>query len=169
MDRPDIPIRIALLADHPECLPTLVRWFEDEWQPHYGPHGEGSAEHDLNECCRRDALPLALVAMNEDADPVATAALRQSSVGAQPGEGPWLAALLVAPQYRRHGIATALVTAIGDEALARGFDRLFTSTDAEAFVSGQSGWQALRQETSLRGPITVYSKSLENPHPEDRV
>ena len=93
--------------------------------------------------------------------------MRQTSVGAKSGEGPWLAALLVPPESRRRGIAKALVSAIADEALARGFGEIFTSTDADTFVSSLSGWRAVRQETSLRGPITVYSKRLEAPRPDD--
>ncbi|MEX3008314.1 GNAT family N-acetyltransferase [Hoeflea sp. TYP-13] len=158
-------IRIVPLADKQECLPVLARWFEAEWEPHYGPEGEGNAEHDLAECCRRDALPMALVALDGDGNIAGTVALRRSSVGSRPGEEPWLGALLVDPKRRRRGIGTILVAAIADQARALGFDALYTSTDAETFLSVQAGWLPLRLETSLRGPITVYVKRLDAPNP----
>jgi len=34
-------LRIEHLADHPEVLPTLRKWFEAEWEPYYGPNGPG--------------------------------------------------------------------------------------------------------------------------------
>ncbi len=153
-------IRITLLVDRPECVPTLTRWFEEEWEPHYGSHGKGDAGADLAECCRSDVLPLALVALDARGNPVGTVALRQSSVGSRPFESPWLAALLVEPGKRRQGVGTLLVAAIVEQARTLGFDALYTSTDAETLLSAQSGWRQLRHETSLRGPVTVYVKRL---------
>ena len=164
MAEPASSIRIVPLTDSRESLPVLVNRFVEEWEPYYGPQGEGDAERDLDECCRRDGLPIALVALDEDDTVAGTVALRSASVGSRPGEEPWLVALLVDPQKRRRGIGTALVEAIADEAEALGFDALYTSTDAGHFLSAQKGWRSLRQESSLRGPITVYRRQLRLDH-----
>ncbi|WP_136658822.1 GNAT family N-acetyltransferase [Nitratireductor sp. XY-223] len=154
-------IRIFHLADLPECIPLLAGWFVAEWEPYYGAAGPGDAKSDLADCCRRDGLPTALVAVDAGETVVGTIALRPSSVGSRPGEGPWLSAFLVAAPRRRQGIGSRLVAVIEDRARELGFDTLFTSTDARDFLSAQKGWQPLRQEASLRGPVTVYRRRLD--------
>ena len=156
----DTSIRIVALAQAKDCMPLLADWFVAEWEPYYGANGPGDAGQDLAECCRRDGLPTALVAIDERGTAAGTAALRPVSVGSRPGEGPWLSALLVDPARRRKGIGTRLVAAIEELARSRRSNALFTSTDAHAFLSAQKGWQPFRQEASLRGPITVYRRRL---------
>ena len=99
--------RIVQLADAPDALPTLARWFVAEWAPYYGPGGPGDATADLEGCRNRDALPIALVALDDDGAVVGTAALKAESVGSEQAAGPWLAAFVVgrgaSPARRRHG------------------------------------------------------------------
>ncbi|MGI9384844.1 MAG: GNAT family N-acetyltransferase [Methyloligellaceae bacterium] len=153
-------IRIVPLAETPESLPVLVRWFIEEWAPYYGTGGPGDAERDLTECCNRDTLPIALVALDADGYAVGTAALKRESVGGDPGQTPWLAAFLVGVAHRGQGIGTLLVAAIEKEARRLGFTAVYTSTDAAEGIVKKRGWEPLAQATSLRGPITIYKLEL---------
>ena len=59
----------------------------------------------------------------------------------RPDLSPWLAALYVAPTFRRRGIARALVKAIEDHARTVGTKTLYLYTsEAEAFYAGL-GWR----------------------------
>ena len=37
-------MKIELLADNTEILPSLVDWYEREWSPYYGVDGPGDAQ-----------------------------------------------------------------------------------------------------------------------------
>lgn len=160
---PDIhkPLRIALLADVPECLSKLAAMFVTEWEPYYGPEGEGDANLDLAACCNRNELPVALVALDADGEVAGTAALKADSVGSEPEEAPWLAALVVAENRKREGIGAMLIEAVEDLARRLGYDVLFTSAEPENSLSAAGEWVALRQVPSLRGSITVYRRRLD--------
>ena len=60
-------MRIEPLRNHAEVLSTLVRWFETEWAPYYGPAGPGSARDDLSAAIDSNAgaLPETFVALDD--------------------------------------------------------------------------------------------------------
>ncbi len=154
-------VRIIHLIEVPGTVPSLARWFVEEWAPYYGPDGPGVAEEDLVACCNRDQIPIALVAIDAERNVIGTAALKSESVGSEPGQGPWLAAFLVGTDHRGKGVGTSLVEAIEQEAFRLGFQTIYTSTDAAKGIYRRRGWEALNQVSSLRGPITVYRKNLD--------
>ncbi|MFQ5955865.1 MAG: GNAT family N-acetyltransferase [Kiloniellales bacterium] len=148
--------RIVHLTEAAEVTPTLVRWFIDAWTPWYGPDGEGDAEQDLAACHSRDSLPICLVALGPDGEPLGTAALKSESAGSELGVGPWLAALLVGPVHRGRGVGTALIAAIEAEARRLGFPAIYVSTNVAEGLFRRRGWQPFATTSSLWGPVTVY-------------
>ncbi len=93
-------LRIEYLADCPAVMPHLENWFLREWAPYYSADGPGDAADDLRSSCNRRALPITLVALKGD-ELCATGALKTESVATHKHLGPWVAALLVTPKYRR--------------------------------------------------------------------
>ncbi len=153
-------LRIVHLVDFPQAIPVLTRWFIEEWEPFYGPEGPGDAKADLSACCRRDDLPIGLVALGMDDDVLGTAALKSSSVGGELGVGPWLAALLVGKDHQGRGVGRALVEAIEGEACRLGFGSIYTSSELDESIMGGRGWQAFGSTESLKGPITIYRRGV---------
>ena len=151
-----LALRIVLLADRPDLIPTLTDWFVAEWEPYYGADGPGDAASDLRGCLNRDTLPVALVALGTDDTLLGTAALKEESVGSELGVGPWLAAFLVAPEHRGRGVGTALVAVIEGEAARLGFAEVYTSTDAAEGILQRRGWLPFGATESLRGPLKIY-------------
>lgn len=154
-------MRIEYLADLPEAAGELERWFVEEWAPWYGPGGGGDAAADLAASMNRNALPICLVALGPKGDVRGTVSLKADSVGSEWGYGPWLAALLVAPQYRRRGVAGALVARIESEARRLGYGAVYSSTDTSAAILERRGWTPIGGTDSLRGPLTIYRWSAE--------
>jgi len=113
-------LKIELLADHPEALPTLKDLFESEWEPYYGAEGPGDAETDIKNSANRTELPIAVVAL-VDGNVCGTAALKTESVTSYPDYFPWLAGLLVAPEYRRQGMGEQLMEKIENLAKQLGY------------------------------------------------
>lgn len=135
-------MEIHLLADHPEHVPVLAEWFHAEWG-HTVAWGTvpGFAEK-LRTHLNRDALPLALVAL-EGAAPVGTASLRAAEMASRPELTPWLGGMYVREDTRGRGVGAALVRAAEDRARALGFREMYLfATDREAFYRAL-GWSAL--------------------------
>lgn len=151
-------VNIGLLADHLDVIPTLVTWFEDEWEPYYGPSGPGDAEGDVTASANRASLPICLVAFVGD-ELVGTIALKDASIS-HPELKPWGAAMLVRSAWRRRGVGTALVEALEKLARDLGYPKLYMSTDAANSIVESRGWKAFDSADSLRGTITVYEFSL---------
>lgn len=122
-------IHVRYLAERPEALPTLVAWFEDEWEPYYGPNGPGDARSDLSGSMNRDHLPICLVALDDGGALLGTISLKSTSIS-HPELGSWGATSLVAPGMRRRGVGTVLVRPLENEAARLGFEKLYKSTDA---------------------------------------
>ncbi len=152
--------RILHLLEAPAAKPQLVRWFVEAWAPWFGPGGQGDAEADLAACADRDRLPLCLLALDGEDKPLGTAALKQESLGSELGYGPWLAALLVAPEHRGRGIGRALIEAIVAEARRLGHQALYTSSGLPPGRLWPRGWRPVGESQSLRGDITVYRLDL---------
>jgi hypothetical protein len=155
---PASPVRVDFLCDRPALIPELVRWFEAEWTPNYGPDGPGvgTAECDIRKCCNRDSLLLALVALENGERLIGTAALKTDPLCTHPRLGPWLAALVAASDAAE----TALVQGIETEAARLGFDVIYTGMEEGSPVLLRRGWSVIGQSNSLRGPIAVYEKVL---------
>ncbi|MBT6409689.1 MAG: GNAT family N-acetyltransferase [Nitrospina sp.] len=153
-------MRIAHLIEHPFVIPVLTQWFMDEWTPWYGPGGSGNAKQDLEECSRRDALPICLIALSENGTVLGTGTLKSKSTGSKRSDGPWMSALLVSKNYRGKGIGTALIEAIEKEAQRLGFSSVYCSTNTAENTLQRRGWEADGTAETLRGPVPVYRLKL---------
>ena len=150
---------IALLIDRPSAIPRLAELFTDEWTPWYGSDGKGNARSDLVECMNRDRLPIAVVAENTHGLVLGTAALKQESLGSEYGFSPWLAAVVVDPDFRDHGIGTSLIRTVEEHAEKLAFSEIYTSTDTAISIVERRGWECLDQTVqSLRGSVSIYKK-----------
>jgi GNAT superfamily N-acetyltransferase len=134
-------------------IPTLTDWYQSEWEPYYGKDGPGDARADLESRCNRDELPIGLVAI-ENNQVLGTAAL---DLDVTTDLKPSVVGLLVAPAYRRQGIATALLNAAEDLARQLGYSRLFVSTTVLGDLLNQLGWEAMGAVQFLNAePGSVY-------------
>ena len=157
-------VKIVHLVDVPETISILVRWFIEEWEPYYGSSGPGDAQRDLTSCCNRADIPLAIVALDVNGNPVGTAALKPHSLDSHRHLSPWLAALLVERGQRRKGVASALIAAIEDEARRLGFDTLYSDTGSGSTLLQRRSWQELEVGIpTLREPATLYCLELNPP------
>jgi GNAT superfamily N-acetyltransferase len=150
-------MRVALLADHTGAIDTLAAWYEHEWGPYYGAQGPGDAAADLASRCNRDRLPVGLVAMDDDRL-VGTAALGRDAAS---GLMPAVVGLLVLPEFRRQGVAGALLDAAGQLANELGCDELFISTSILGEFLQREGWREKDDVDFMNGERgKVYVRSL---------
>ena len=152
-------IAFEYLADHPEVVPLLKEWFEQEWEPYYGLNGPGNAEEDLLTCSRRDSLPIALIATC-DGEVCGTAALKSESIATHTHLTPWVAALIVSPPYRSRGIGTALISQTGRLAKSLGFNKIYFGGRRTENTLVRNGWKVLEPIEYLVGDGSIYEKTL---------
>lgn len=152
-------VQIDYLADHPEALPILQVWFETEWPTYYGPGGSGNAEQDLVAYSSREKLPIGVVAHLEDRL-CGIAALKPDSIHTHRHLGPWAAAGLVAPEFRRRGIGTRLIEALGAIAKDRGYSVIYSGTRTATGLLERNGWEFVERVKYNGEDISVYQKAL---------
>ena len=148
---------IEPLSDHMGVIPTLTEWYQSEWEPYYGIDGPGDARADLVSRCNRDEIPAALVAI-ENKRVFGTAAL---DLDVTTDLTPSVVGLLVGPEYRRRGIATALLKATEDFARQLGYPRLYVSTTVLRDLLNRLGWRAMGEVQFLNAELgSVYVRDL---------
>lgn len=152
-------IKIELLADHPEVLPILERWFVAEWPSWYGAQGPGDAAGDLHSYASAVGLPRAVVAFAEG-EVCGVAALKADSIASHAHLTPWAAAGLVDPSRRGRGIGTHLVTALESEARVLGYSRIYSGTNTARSLLERCGWQLIEDISHDGEPLGVFSKNL---------
>jgi GNAT superfamily N-acetyltransferase len=155
----DSKLRIEPLANHPEVIPLLKEWFETEWESYYGPTGPGDAQSDLLSYANRGELPVGVVAFYEN-EVCGVAALRSESIATHTHLGPWAAAGLVSPLYRRRGIGTALVRALEEVARSRGYSRIYCGTSIANRLLERRSWQLIERVKYDGEDVSIYQKAL---------
>ncbi len=153
-------MRIEYLADYPEHIPTLSRWFYAQWRWFLPPESSASAiEVKFRTHLNRDALPMALVALDGD-ELLGTASLRVNDMDVFTELSPWLGGVYVAPAHRRKGVGRHLVGAVERKALELGHPSIFLFTfDQASFYQGLA-WSRLTQLEYHGHPVVVMQKAL---------
>lgn len=152
-------LRLVRLSDCPEALPSLATLMEQVWPDHYGTGKVGCALGDLQQRAESN-LPFGIAAMEAGGTAVGGVGVESTSYGANNEEAPWLVGLLVAPAYRRQGIAGLLIEAVETEASRLGIGRLYATVSRAAGLMVRQGWTGLRQVEDQSEGWTVMTKEI---------
>ncbi|MBA2655007.1 MAG: GNAT family N-acetyltransferase [Gammaproteobacteria bacterium] len=108
-----------------------------------------------------DQLPITLVALSEQT-PVGMASLRIND-GIRPDLEPWLGSLVVHPKYRGSRVGERLIKAIEQEALARGYEKLYLLAFDATIPNWYSrlGWKKMGTDELFTHTVTVMQLELE--------
>lgn len=135
---------LPLCAALNEVSGPLAAVMRGAWPEWYGPSGDGDAESDLARRRRDSGLPYGMVALRAGTR-VGTVAIAAESYGALPRECVWLTGLVVAPDMRGRGIASALVAAIEAAAATASFTEIHTTTITAQGLMRRRGWREVRR------------------------
>jgi GNAT superfamily N-acetyltransferase len=152
-------MQIDYLMNHQEFLPNLAGLHYEEWA--YLRPGESleARTSRLRSYMGRQGIPTAVVALDQRAR-LGSAMLVAKDLDTHPHLSPWLAGVYVHPKFRRHGIATALVSRIIDEARSLGTRTLYLYTaSAEQFFS-RLGWSVMETGVFHDTPVAVMSYEI---------
>ncbi len=146
-----------MLADYPDVIPTLTEWYILEWKPYYGNQGPGDAKNDLISRCNHEVTPIGLVAM-EDNKVCGTIAL---DLDTATNLTPSVVGLLVGHDYRRRGIATALLESAEDLARRLDYNQIYISTTILGDLLTSMDWYVLGEVEFLNAEKgSIYVRDL---------
>jgi GNAT superfamily N-acetyltransferase len=154
-------MRIDYLSEHPEFIPTLAGWHQEEWA-RFSSHRTVEERIERYRGFGRRAVPTAFVAF-EGSEPMGSANLVAHDMETRMQLTPWLASVYVAPGFRRRGIAAGLCERVVEEARALGFEKLYLFTpDQEAFYA-KRGWKTLERAEYRHHTVVIMSIDLAEP------
>ncbi|HMD79932.1 MAG TPA: GNAT family N-acetyltransferase [Anaerolineales bacterium] len=152
-------IRISFLADYPDTIPTLVKWFRAQWPDYHAAISDEEMKQDFLEDAARDRLPIRLIAF-ESNELAGTIILREDGSEMLPDFQPELGGLYVVESHRGHGIATKLVQAGMKVAREQGYETVYATTVAAAGILERLGWEFLQTVVYQEGPTALYRCKL---------
>ena len=152
-------MHVAYLADHPEAIPTLARWFQEESPDYFAGWTPEEMEQHFQPWLHRDRLPLGLVAF-EQGEVVGCIVLREKALDREPAHSPGLGGLHVGEQHRGRGIGSALVKAGMDAARALGYDTVYTGTGTAAGILERLGWEPMESLVYHGHAVVLYGCTL---------
>ncbi len=132
-------MEIAYLADHPDWVPVVALMHQLTMRM----PSERNYDHSLQMFAargNRDKLPIALVAI-EDSIPVGSVSLVQRQLNVGDACSPWLAGLFVLAEYRKRGVADALMREAEQLAVALGHHRLYLFTHTAELYYRKRDWE----------------------------
>ena len=152
-------ITIGFLADYPDTIPTLAKWFREQWPDYYAAMSQAELEQDFLEDASRDRLPTRLVAF-QSSKLAGTIILRKQRNETFSEFQPELGGLYVVDSHRGRGIATELVRAGMQVAREQGYETVFATTVVAAGILERSGWEFLKTVVHEDGELSLYRCKL---------
>lgn len=152
-------IRIRFLADHPDTIPTRVKWFRSQWPEYHAAMSDEGMEHDFLEDASRVRLPIRLIAF-ESNEPVGTILLRKNGSDTLPNFQPELGGLYVVESQRGRGIATELLRAGMQVAREQGYETVFATTVSAEGILERLGWEFVKTVIHQDGQTALYRCKL---------
>lgn len=137
-------MEFVYLADHPDQVPTVIRWWQTVWADRMGETEQ--AEKILLDSLGKSELPVHVLAMI-DGKAVGTAALKnQELADLYPNNKYWLGSVFVDEAHRGYRVASALTEHIADLAKQRQLPHLYLQTiKLTGGLYAKLGWQALEE------------------------
>jgi RimJ/RimL family protein N-acetyltransferase len=152
-------ITIGFLADYSDTIPTLAKWFRDQWPDYFAEWSQAEMEADFLEDAARERLPIRLVAF-ESGELVGTIILRENGNETLAEFQPELGGLYVVGSRRGQGIGSELVRAGMKVAGDLGFERVYATTSAAAGILERLGWEFVKTAVYQDGEHALYRCKL---------
>ncbi|EYF02668.1 GNAT family N-acetyltransferase [Chondromyces apiculatus] len=155
---------IEVLANHAHFVEVLAKLHQQEWEPMLPWMTPEETLAEFQDHAQRATFPTTLVAV-EAGRLLGSASLIARDLPEEdlPGFGavtPWLASVLVLPEFRGQGVGSALVEAVVAHARGLGVPRLYLFTEGQEGFYRRSGWVDVHRFVLRGAPATVMAREL---------
>jgi GNAT superfamily N-acetyltransferase len=143
------------LADVPAAIPTMAKWFYDEWHTFDG-RSIDQITAQLSDNLNRHSLPITFVA-HENLEIMGTVSLDISDLPEFDCYSPWLSSLYVHEGHRGKGVASTLVSHLKHFACSGGVTPLYLWTPGSTSLYERLGWFEISRRSYRYKDITIMS------------
>lgn len=151
-------MKIDYLAHHSHLIPQLSRIHVEFFGRYHSAMTAESRGEQLKGRLGTNSIPLTIVAI-EDGRAIGSASIIEHDLKTHLELKPWVASVIVDPEYRRQGIGSKIMNRIDLVALQLGLEKLFLFTpDQETFYSNL-GWEVVLNDYYNGKPIVIMEKT----------
>lgn len=147
-------MEIRFLADCAHVVPAIACLQLMAIHPPHNRDFDRSLRQYRARAVHRDRLPFSLVAF-EDTLPVGSVSLVESDLDSHSHLSPWVASLVVWPEYRGRGIGWQLMERIEETARDIGFASVYLYTFSAEGMYKRLGWRSIETVQPKRLPTSV--------------
>ena len=133
---------VCSMTGHPEWIEPCAAWWHRQWGEHMGYSIDG-ARSAIDSLCAPGSGQAALAAL-VDGRPAGSVFLVDQDLDTHRHLTPWLAGLLVQPEFRQLGLGSKLAVALVEQSASLGYDTLYLYTTIPGFYE-RLGW-TIREE-----------------------
>ncbi len=120
---------IHYLADKPEFIETVARWYWEEWHRDIEKWSLDYVTELVGLCCNKNKLNINMIALTQNGEPAgAMSLLEDEFLPGWENKKPWLGGLYIAPKHRNKGLAYRLSYTLMNKAMNMGFDEVYLFT-----------------------------------------
>jgi RimJ/RimL family protein N-acetyltransferase len=150
---------IGFLADYLDTIPTLAKWFRNQWPDYYADRSQEELEQDFLKDASHHRLPIRLIAFKSN-ELAGTIILRERGSVTLPGFQPELGGLYVVESHRGRGIGTELVRAGMKLALDQGYETVYATTATAVGILERLGWEFIKTVAHDDEQLALYRCKL---------
>jgi GNAT superfamily N-acetyltransferase len=149
------------LCDRKDAIPTVARWYFDEWGSLRGKESVERSAEKLQDYMNRDEIPFILLACEGD-DIVGVVQLKFREMAPQfLDKEHWLGGLYVASGYRGKGYGSQIVERLADMAPRYGVTTLHLQTMApDGGMYARLGWKPIARAMNDQHEVLVMERQL---------
>ena len=152
-------LQVDYLDEHLDALPTLARWHHAEWSSVTPGLSVADRVAGFRARAQRGTIPTGFVALLAGSV-IGMACLVECDLDSHRHFTPWLATVLVGPEYRGRGIGSALSIRATNEAIDLGVSTLYLFTFDKQGFYGRLGWAPVEEATYADRPGTIMARQL---------
>jgi GNAT superfamily N-acetyltransferase len=150
----------ALLADRPEAIPKIARWYFDEWGERSPGATVATICANLEKYLNRAAIPLLVLAV-DGSDMLGVASLKYREMDIFPDKEHWLGGVYVPAMHRGRKVASRLIEYLVEKGQNLNVSTLHLQTDRlDGGLYRQLGWKESERVTYRGREVLVMERRL---------
>lgn len=154
-------VQFEFLADRPGAIPTISRWYHDEWGRLRPDESIEYMRGQVEQYTNRDEIPFILLAVRNN-EIVAVAQLKYREMAELfPDREHWLGGVYVPADHRGQGYGSLIVERIAEMAPGYGVQTLYLQTEAlDGGLYARLGWTPCARVKNRGVNVLVMERRL---------